>query len=58
MKKCVDDIREGHPLLDVVSFGRPRPGHAGSLTKAEIAYVARTVQRVPEVMTKGLGWGS
>ena len=54
-KRRVVDLREDQrPLLDVVSYGRRGPGHR-PLSKAEIAHVARTARRVPEVVVKVSG---
>src|SRR5690348_4486453 len=55
MKKRIVDLRGEltTPLLDIVSFGRRGPGRP--LTRAEIAHVARTARRVPEVMIKVSG---
>lgn len=39
-------------FLDLRSFGRRGPGHRDRLTPAQIALIARTVRRVPEVMVK------
>lgn len=54
-KRRVVDLREAQrPLLDVVSYGRRGPGHR-PLSKAEIAYIARTARRTPEVVVKVSG---
>jgi hypothetical protein len=59
MPKRVFRIREGEPLLDIVSYGRGGPrGSSGGLTAAQVEQVRRTVQRVPEVMVKVLPRGS
>jgi type IV secretory pathway VirD2 relaxase len=57
MKKRIVDLRgeSAIPLLDIVSYGRRGPGHTSPLTQDEIAHVARTVRRVPEVMIKVSG---
>ena len=57
MKKRIVDLRGGRavPLLDIVSFGRRGPAQGRPLTQAEIAHVARTARRVPEVMIKVSG---
>jgi Relaxase/Mobilisation nuclease domain len=44
---------EGRPLLDIGSFGRGGPNR-DRLTTAQIAQIARTVHRAPEVMVKVL----
>jgi len=55
MPKRVFRIREGEPLLDIVSYGRGGPReNGGRLTRDQIEQVRRTVQRVPEVMVKVL----
>ncbi len=48
----------GRPLLDIVSFGRAGPGRRDRLGPAELAQIARTVGRMPEVMVKVLTRGS
>ena len=55
MPKRVFRVREGVPLLDVVSYGRggPRENH-GRFTHEQIEQIRRTVQGVPEVMVKVL----
>lgn len=56
MKKRIVDLRgDAVPLLDIVSLGRRAAGHGKPLTQGEIAYVARTARRVPEVMIKVSG---
>ena len=55
MPKRLFRIREGEPLLDVVSYGRGGPRESGGrLTPAQVEQIRRTVQRVPEVMVKVL----
>jgi hypothetical protein len=53
MRKRVIDLRTERPLLDIASFGRPGP--EARLTPSEVAYVARTARRAPEVMIKVSG---
>jgi hypothetical protein len=53
MPKRLIDLRTQRPLLDIASFGRRGP--EAQLTKDEVAYVARTARRVPEVMIKVSG---
>jgi hypothetical protein len=53
MPKRLIDLRTQRPLLDIASFGRR--GREAQLTKDEVAYVARTARRVPEVMIKVSG---
>jgi hypothetical protein len=53
MRKRVIDLRTERPLLDIASFGRRGP-EAG-LTPSEVAYIARTARRDPEVMIKVSG---
>ena len=48
-------IREGNPLLDIVSYGSGSPHENSSrLTPGQVEQIRRTVQRVPEVMVKVL----
>jgi hypothetical protein len=55
MPKRVFRVREGEPLLDIVSYGRGGPReHGGRFTTEQLAQISRTVQRVPEVMVKVL----
>ena len=44
-------------LFDLVSYARRGPGRRDHLSPGEIAQVARTVRRTPEVMVKVLGRG-
>ena len=55
MSKRIFRVREGEPLLDIVSYGRGGPReHSGRLTPAQIEQIRRTVQCVPEVVVKVL----
>jgi len=55
MNKRVFRIREGEPLLDIVSYGSAAlHDNGGRLTPEQVAHLRRTVQRVPEVMVKVL----
>lgn len=45
---------QGRPLLDIGSYARPGPGRRNRLSPAQIAQIARTVGRAPEVMVKVL----
>ncbi len=55
MTKRVFRIREGQPLLDIVSYGSAAfHENGGRLTPEQLEHVRRTVQRVPEVMVKVL----
>jgi hypothetical protein len=48
-------IREGTPLLDIVSYGRGGPRETGGrLTPAQVEQIRRTVQRTPEAVVKVL----
>ncbi len=48
-------IREGEPLLDLISYGRGGPSeNGGRLTPEQVEQIQRTVKRVPEVMVKVL----
>lgn len=55
MSKRTFRIREGEPLLDVVSYGRGGPRETGGrLTPAQLEQIQRTVRRAPEVVVKVL----
>ena len=55
MSKRTFRIREGEPLLDVVSYGRGGPSESGGrLTPAQVEKIRRTAQRTPEVVVKVL----
>src|SRR5436190_14303066 len=55
MPKRVLRIREGEPLLDIVSYSRGGPReNGGRWGPDQIEQIRRTVQRVPEVMVKVL----
>jgi hypothetical protein len=59
MPKRVFRVREGEPLLDIVSYGRGGTReNGGRLTTDQIEQIRRTVQRVPEVMVKVLSRAS
>ncbi|MGC2032053.1 MAG: hypothetical protein WA642_18700 [Steroidobacteraceae bacterium] len=53
MPKRVVDLRTERPCLDIASFGRRGP--ETKLTPSEVASIARTARRVPEVMVKVSG---
>ncbi len=53
MRKRVIDLRTERPLLDIASLGRRGP--EAKLTPNEVASIARTARRVPEVMIKVSG---
>ena len=53
MRKRVVDLRTERPLLDIASLGRRGP--EARLTPNEVASIARTARRVPEVMIKVSG---
>ncbi len=53
MPKRVVDLRAERPLLDIASFGRRGP--EAKLTPGEVAFIARTARRMPEVMIKVSG---
>ena len=53
MPKRVVDLRTERPCLDIASFGRRGP--EAKLTPSEVASIARTARRVPEVMIKVSG---
>ena len=55
MSKRSFRIREGEPLLDIVSYGRGvHHGSSGRLTSYQVDHIRRTVQRVPEAVVKVL----
>ena len=55
MPKRTFRIREGEPLLDIVSYARGGPHEtSGNLTSAQLEQVQRTVRRAPEVVVKVL----
>lgn len=54
MPKRLLDLREGTPLLDLVSYGRGGPGGSSRLSSGQIEQIARTVGRTPEVVVKVL----
>jgi hypothetical protein len=51
------DRERERPILDISSYARRGPGRRDKLTSAEIAVIARTVSRTPEVMVKVLTRG-
>ena len=53
MPKRIIDLRTERPCLDIASFGRRGPEM--KLTPGEVASIARTARRVPEVMIKVSG---
>ena len=55
MPKRTFRIREGEPLLDIVSYGRGGPRETGGrLTPAQLEQIQRTVRRTPEAVVKVL----
>ena len=54
MPKRTFRIRDGKPLLDLVSYARGGPGADIRLNPAQIDHIRRTVHRTPEVMVKVL----
>src|SRR5579883_2962741 len=54
MPKFTISTQEGRALLDVASYGRRGPGRRDRLSPEEVAIIARTVRRTPEVMVKVL----
>jgi hypothetical protein len=55
MSKRTFRIREGEPLLDIVSYGRGGPSESGGrLTPAQVEQIRRTVRRTPEAVVKVL----
>ena len=57
MPRGMDDVDHGRPLLDIASYARRGPGRTDRLSPAEVAQIARTVGRTPEVMVKVLSNG-
>lgn len=57
MPKRVIDVRAGQPILDIASYARRGPARRDHFSPAEIALIARTVHRAPEVMVKVLSRG-
>jgi MobA/VirD2-like, nuclease domain len=53
MRKRVIDLGTERPCLDIASFGQRGP--EARLTPSEVASIARTARRVPEVMVKVSG---
>jgi Relaxase/Mobilisation nuclease domain len=58
MPKARTDIGCARPFLDIASYARHGAGQKDRLSHEEIALIARTVRRTPEVMVKVLsrGW--
>ena len=56
MPRKTVDLR-AKPLLDIASYGRRGPARRDHLSLAEVEYIRRTVDRVPEVMVKVLSKG-
>ncbi len=55
MSKRTYRLRDGEPLLDIVSYGRGGAHEGGRrLTPEQVEQVCRTVQRVPEAVVKVL----
>lgn len=54
MPKRLIDIRHGSALFDLVSYGRGGPGRSSGLSPGQVAQIARTVGRTPEVVVKVL----
>lgn len=51
--------RDREPVLDILSAGRRGPdGRPIQFTQSQIAQIARTVRRTPEVMVKVTGGGT
>jgi hypothetical protein len=59
MPKRTFRIREGEPLLDIVSYGRGGPRETGGrLTPVQLEQIQRTVRRTPEAVVKVLSRAS
>jgi len=54
MPKRLIDVRDGYALFDLVSYGRDGPGRSSGLSPGQIAQIARTAGRTPEVVVKVL----
>jgi hypothetical protein len=55
MPKRIFRIREGEPLLDIVSYGRGGPHETSvGLTPAQLELIQRTARRTPEAVVKVL----
>ncbi len=55
MSKRILRVREGEPLLDIVTYGRGGSRESGGrLTPEQVERIRRTVQRVPEAVVKVL----
>ena len=50
--------REHEPAFDLVSYGRRGPGRPERFAPEQVAQIARTVRRAPEVMVKVSGGGN
>ena len=57
MPSRMNEVGHGRPLLDIASYARRGPGRTDRLSPAEVAQIARTVGRTPEVMVKVLSKG-
>ena len=57
-RRCVRLPGTGRPLLEIFSAGRRGPSGRPMFTASEIAQIARTVSRTPEVMVKVTGGGT
>jgi hypothetical protein len=58
MPRPIIDVRAGQALFDISSYARRGPGRTDRLSPTQVEQVARTVQRVPEVMVKVSGGGT
>lgn len=58
MAKLRNNVLDGHPLLDIVSYARKGPSRCDRLSPAQREEISRTVRRVSEVMVKVLPRGS
>ena len=55
MNRVVQVGRDGDPFPDIFSHGRVGPQRRDRFTSGQIAQIARTVRRIPEVMVKVTG---
>ena len=57
MLKPLVSVPGGRGWIDIGSYGRHGPGRRDRLSPAQVAFIARTVHRTPEVMIKMLNQG-
>jgi hypothetical protein len=57
MPRLLPNLGRGQALLDLRSYARPGPARRDRLSSEQVALIARTVDRTPEVMVKMLNRG-